>query len=160
MQHGLAAHQATGAAAFRPYFLALLAEGYGQAGQAAEGLHVLDEALAAAHQHAEHFYTAELYRLQGELLLQSGGQPRISRVSVPHAEKAEACFQQALGIARQQQARSLELRAAVSLSRLWQQQGKRAAARALLTPVYAWFAEGFDTADLHLAQTLLTALRA
>jgi predicted ATPase len=92
---------------------------------------------------------AEAYRLQGELLL---------RQDVPDATQAEACFQHALAIARRQQAKSWELRAAMSLSRLWQQQGKRSEARQLLTPIYGWFTEGFDTADLQDAQTLLAEL--
>ena len=88
--------------------------------------------------------------LRGALLLRQG--PR------PTWEEAEACFQQALAIARQQQAKSLELRAAMSLSRLWQQQGKQAEARELLAPVYGWFTEGFDTADLQDAKVLLAEL--
>jgi predicted ATPase len=90
-----------------------------------------------------------LYRLQGELLL---------RQAVPDASQAEACFQQALAIARHQQAKSLELRAAMSLSQLWQGQGKRDAARELLAPIYGWFTEGFDTADLQEAKALLDEL--
>ena len=94
-------------------------------------------------------YAAELSRLQGALLLQQ---------AVPDAAQAEVCFQQALDIARQQQAKSWELRAATSLARLWQSQGKRAEASDLLAPVYAWFTEGFDTADLQEAQVLLAEL--
>ena len=94
---------------------------------------------------------AEAYRLQGELLL---------RQAAPDAAQAEACFQQALAIARRQQAKSWELRAAMSLSRLWQQQGKRAAAHELLAPIYGWFTEGFDTADLQEAKALLDELAA
>ena len=94
------------------------------------------------------FWEAEVQRLTGELLL---------RQAVPDEEQAAACFQQALDAARRQQAKSLELRAAMSLARLWQQQGKRAAARDLLAPVYGWFAEGFDTADLQEAKALLEA---
>jgi predicted ATPase len=90
---------------------------------------------------------AELHRLHGELLL---------RQANPEAQAAEACFQQALTAARHQQARSYELRAAMSLSRLWQQQGKRNEARQLLAPIYGWFTEGFDTADLQEAKALLT----
>ena len=98
----------------------------------------------------ERCWEAELYRLQGELLL---------RQAVPDAAReAEACFQQALDVARRQQAKSLELRAAMSLSRLWQQQGKRAEAHELLAPIYGWFTEGFDTADLQEAKALLEAL--
>jgi predicted ATPase len=151
MQRGLAAQQATGAVALRSYFLALLAEGYGQEGQAEAGLHVLAEALTVVSQHAEHFYEAELHRQQGELLL---------RQAVPDASQAETCFQQALAIARQQEAKSLELRAAMSLSHLWQQQGKRVEARQLLAGVYGWFTEGFDTADLQEAGALLEMLGA
>ena len=94
-------------------------------------------------------YAAELYRLKGALLLQQ---------AVPDAAQAEACFQQALAIARQQQAKSWELRAAMSLSRLWEHQGKRAEAYELLAPIYGWFTEGFDTADLQEAQALLEEL--
>jgi predicted ATPase len=92
---------------------------------------------------------AEAYRLQGALLL---------RQTVPDANQAEACFQQALAIARRQQAKSWELRAAMSLSRLWQQQGKKAKAHELLAPIYGWFTEGFDTADLQEAKALLEEL--
>ena len=92
---------------------------------------------------------AEAYRLQGTLLVRQAGQ---------HAAQAETCFQQALAVARRQEAKSLELRAAMSLSRLWQQQGKRAEAHALLAPVYGWFTEGFDTADLQEAKALLEEL--
>ena len=92
---------------------------------------------------------AEAYRLQGELL---------QRQAVPDAAQAEACFHQALAIARRQQAKSWELRAATSLARLWQRQGKRAEARELLAPVYGWFTEGFDTADLQEARALLEEL--
>ena len=98
----------------------------------------------------ERFWEGELHRLKGTLLL--------ARSAEPQAE-AEACFQQALAIARRQQARSWELRAALSLSRLWQQQGKRDAARALLAEVYGWFTQGFDTVDLQEARALLEALR-
>ena len=95
------------------------------------------------------YYAAELSRLQGALLLQQ---------AVPDAAQAEACFQQALDVARQQQAKSLELRAATSLARLWQQQGKRAEAYDLLAPIYGWFTEGFDTADLQEAKASLEEL--
>src|SRR5207247_8273292 len=94
-------------------------------------------------------YEAEVYRIKGELLLQQ---------AIPDAPQAEACFQQALDVACRQQAKSWELRAAISLSRLWQCQGKRAAARELLAPIYGWFTEGFDTADLQEAKALLEAL--
>jgi predicted ATPase len=127
----------------------LLAEACGKAGQAGEGLTLLAEALAAVANTGERLYEAELYRLKGELLL---------RPAAADAPQAETCFQQALDVARRQQAKSLELRAALSLSRLWQQQGKRAAARQLLAAVYGWFTEGFDTADLQEARALLEEL--
>ena len=97
----------------------------------------------------ERHFEAEVYRIKGDLLL---------RQAVPDAPQAEACFQQALAVARRQQAKSWELRTALSLSRLWQQQGKRDAARQLLADVYGWFTEGFDTPDLQDAKALLDAL--
>jgi predicted ATPase len=105
--------------------------------------------LAHVEDTGERYYAAEVYRIKGELLL---------RQAIPDMPQAEACFQQALAVARHQQARSWELRAAMSLSRLWQRQGKHAAARELLTPIYGWFSEGFDAADLQEAKALLEAL--
>jgi class 3 adenylate cyclase/predicted ATPase len=149
MRKGLAAWQATGAAIGQPHWLALLAGAYQTAGRAEEGLRVVAEALQEVRHTREQWYTAELYRLRGELLLaQSWGY---------HTE-AETCFRHALAVAHRQQAKSLELRAAMSLARLWQQQGKRDEARELLAPIYGWFTEGFDTADLQEAQALLAAL--
>ena len=109
----------------------------------------LTKALALRPTQREHWWEAELHRLRGALLLQH---------SAPDAQHAEACFHQALDVARQQQAKSLELRAAMSLSRLWQQQGKHAEAHELLAPIYGWFTEGFDTADLQEAKALLEEL--
>jgi predicted ATPase len=149
MRQGIIAWQATGAEVDHPYYLALLAEGYGKAGRAEAGLHVLAEALAVTEAIEDRYYEAELYRLKGELLL--------ARSPKQHAEGA-TCFQQALDVARRQQAKSLELRAAMSLARLWQQQGKRTEACELLASVYGWFTEGFDTADLQEAKALLEAL--
>jgi predicted ATPase len=149
IRQGLAAYLATGGEMERPYYLALLAEAYGTIGQPKEGLGVLREALAVVDITGERWWEAELHRLKGELLL---------ALSTDNAAEVEACFRQALAIARRQQAKSLELRAAMSLSRLWQQQGKRDEARALLAPVYGWFTEGFDTADLHETRALLEAL--
>ena len=114
----------------------------------------------------ERVYEAELYRLKGELTLQSKIQGPKSKVTCPQpltpnpqAEaEAEACFQQAIAIARRQQAKSLELRAVMSLSRLWQQQGKKEEARQLLAEIYGWFTEGFDTTDLQEAKALLKEL--
>ena len=149
MQQGLAAWRATGSETFRPYGLALLAEAVAQVGQMEEGLTLLAEALVVANATGERRWDAELHRLQGELLLAR---------SAEHGTEAEACFRQALDIARRQEAKSWELRAATSLSRLWQQHGKRTEAHALLAPLYGWFTEGFDTADLQEARTLLAAL--
>jgi TOMM system kinase/cyclase fusion protein len=150
LRQGLTASRSTGAEVIQTFFLALLAEAYGKVGQPREGLHVLLEALEAVNKKGEHFYEAELYRLKGVLTLQS-------HVQAPQAE-AEACFQKAIEVARQQQAKSLELRAVTSLSRLWQQQGKRVEARQLLAEVYNWFTEGFDTRDLQEAKVLLEEL--
>jgi predicted ATPase len=160
IQQGLIAYRATGAALFWPFWLAMLAGAYGQVGQADEGLHTLDEALAQVDKTGERFWEAELHRLQGELLLIQGiGKGSAHTTLEPSIMAgAEASFQHALTVARRQQARSLELRAAMSLARLWQQQGKQAEARELLAPIYNWFTEGFDTADLMDAKTLLDAL--
>ena len=100
-------------------------------------------------QHEERWWEAEVHRLRGVILL---------RQTLTPQEEAEACLQQALTVARRQQAKSLELRAAMSLARLWQQQGKRAEAQELLAPIYGWFTEGFETADLQEARALLAAL--
>jgi class 3 adenylate cyclase/predicted ATPase len=148
MRQGLDAYRATGAELLRPLVLALLAEGHQVGGQAKEGLMALDEALAMVHKTGALFYEAELYRLRGELLLKQ----------TAVRSDAEACFRQALDIARRRGANALELRAAMSLSRLWQQQGKRDAARELLAPIYGWFTEGFDTVDLQEAKALLGEL--
>jgi predicted ATPase len=112
-------------------------------------LTVLADAFTLVAETEARWWEAELYRLQGELLRQL---PR------PDVGKAEACFQQALDVARRQQAKALELRAALSLSRLWQAQGKHDGARTLLAEIYCWFTEGFDTADLQEAKALLAAL--
>ncbi len=149
IQQGLLAYHATGAEALRPYYLALLAEVYGTMDQPAAGLTVLAEALTLADQTGEGVYEPEISRLKGALLLQQ---------SPDNHTEAHACFQHALDMARAQQARSLELRAATSLARLWQQQGKCTVARELLAPVYGWFTEGFDTTDLQEAKALLEAL--
>jgi predicted ATPase len=145
---GVAAWRATGAYQ-RSYHLAWLAGAYGHLGQPESGLRVLTEALAAVEASGERFAEAELFRLKGELLLAQ---------SAEHHAAAATCFQQALAVARRQQAKSWELRAAMSLSRVWQQQGKRAEARALLAPIYGWFTEGFETADLQEAKALLAEL--
>jgi predicted ATPase len=141
--------------------LALLAEAYGHAGQGDEGLRAVAEALAVVHTTGERWWEWELHRLQGELLLIQGtdrGDSPAGRTEPSLIAEAESCFQRALDVARRQQARSFELRAAMSLSRLWQRQGKRAEACELLTDIYGWFTEGFDTADLQAAKALLEEL--
>jgi predicted ATPase len=149
IRRGLAALRATGAALRLPYYLALLAEACGQTGQATEGLALLAEAVALVDTTGERWWEAELHRLRGELLL---------LLSVDNHAEAEECLHQALTVARRQQAKALELRAAMSLSRLWQQQGKRVEAQQLLAEIYGWFTEGFDTPDLQEAKLLLDAL--
>jgi class 3 adenylate cyclase/predicted ATPase len=149
IRQGLATYRATGAEQWRPCSLAVLGEAYREIGRGDEGLQALAEALALVDKNAERWWEAELNRLKGELLL---WQP------VPNQPQGEACFQKALEVARHQQAKSLELRAAMSLSRLWQQQGKRTKAYELLAPIYGWFTEGFDTANLQEAKALLDEL--
>jgi predicted ATPase len=151
IHEGLEALQGTGLKVYRPYLLALLAEASGQAGQPEAGLTVLAEALTLVAATAERWWEAELYRLQGALLLQG---------PLSDVGQAEGCLLQALDVARRQQTKALELRAALSLGRLWQGQGKRAAARQLLVEIYRWFTEGFDTVDLQEAKALLEALEA
>ena len=149
----------------RPHHLALLAEGYGGAGQVEEGLAAIAEALRLVDKNDERLYEAEVYRIQGELVLQSGVRRPSSavtnspglRVLTPESA-AEKCFLKALDIARTQRAKSLELRAVMSLSRLWQHQGKSAEARQMLAEIYGWFTEGFDTKDLQEAKALLEEL--
>jgi class 3 adenylate cyclase/predicted ATPase len=149
IQQGLRAYRATGAEVRRPYFLALLAEGHGALGEPEAGLAVLREAMMLVDTTGERWYESECYRLKGALLLQQGSD---------NQAEAENCFHHALDIARSQQAKSFELRTATSLARLWQQQGKPQEAHDLLTPVYGWFTEGFDTADLKDAKALLDEL--
>jgi adenylate cyclase len=146
-------------------------------GRASEGLALIAESLALVEQTGERWYEAELHRLDGELLLRAQTQPRSdARRAKPSRRpaaagpasdhrgpgdtrrSAEGCFRTAIDVARRQQAKALELRAATSLSRLWQQEGKRQPAREILAEVYAWFSEGFDTADLQDARRLLADL--
>ena len=149
MQQGLTALRATGAPLHQTFYLALLAETHGTLHQPEEGLRILSAAFVLVDTHDERWWEAELHRLKGELLLQQ---------SSDNQAEAETCFHKALDIARHQQAKSFELRSATSLARLWQQQGKRQEAYNLLAPVYHWFTEGFDTADLRDAQALLDEL--
>jgi predicted ATPase len=151
LQQGIAAFRATGAELLGSYFLALLAEAHGKVGQTEEGLTVLAEALTIANKTGERFYEAELYRLKGELLLAQEG-PK------GKTEEVETCFLKAIAVARHQQAKSLELRAATSLARLWQRQGKQKEAHELLSVIYGWFTDGFDTKDLQDAKVLLGEL--
>ena len=165
IRQGLAAWRATGAATSQPLFLALLAEAHGKVGQSEEGLKALAEALELVQKTGERRGEAELYRLKGTLALQSQASPRqVSGKSQASQDKsvvekeAEECFWKAIEIARRQQAKSLELRAATSLAHLWQQQGKAQEAHQMLSEIYGWFIEGFDTADLKEAKALLEEL--
>ena len=151
IRQALAVHAATGAQLPQPYMLAMLAEAYGAVGQVAEAMTTLTEALTLVDTTGEAHIAAHLYWLKGKLLLAQHGAP-------PESRAGEVCLQQALDVARGQQAKALELQAAVSLSRLWQRQGKREEARQLLAPIYGWFTEGFETADLQEAKTVLGAL--
>jgi len=146
VRYGIASWRATGTALGVPVYCILLADVHAHLGHIEDGLQALAEAHTLVEQHEERQWEAEVYRLRGVLLLRQAGTSQ---------EEAEACFQQALDVARRQQAKSLELRAAMSLARLWRHQGKRTAAYELLAPVYNWFTEGFDTADLQEAKTLL-----
>jgi predicted ATPase len=149
MQEQLAALEAMGTKSVSAYARLLLAEALRVGEQREVALAVLTEALRHMETTNEQTFQAEAYRLKGELLL---------ALAQDHREEAEICLHQALRVARRQQIKSLELRAAMSISRLWQQQGKQAEARELLAPVYGWFTEGFDTADLQEAQALLDEL--
>ncbi|WP_116323221.1 AAA family ATPase [Cupriavidus sp. P-10] len=155
MRRGLTAYQATGAQLGRSYFLALLAETYGNAGQAEAGQNTLVEAMAMLDRTGERYYEAELHRLKGELLVH---EPSARTDRSAGDDKAEVCFHKAIAVARHQRAMSLELRAVLSLARLWQRQGKTAAARQMLAEIRGSFTEGFDTADLWQAERLLERL--
>jgi predicted ATPase len=149
IRDGLAAAEATGARDAIPFHLALLAEALALAGKIEEGLAALDDALAQALAFDVRGWNAEIHRLSGELT---------SRLPYPDPAKAEDSFRTALAIAREQGTRGYELRAATSLARLWREQGRRGEARDLLAPLYGWFTEGFDTADLKDAKALLDEL--
>jgi predicted ATPase len=149
MRQGLAGWQATGAVSHRPYQLALLGEALAREGQVPDGLAAVAEALDTATATGERFLEAELHRVRGEMLL-TGAEPDPSAWG-----EAEACFHQALDVARRQQAKSLELRAVMSLSRLRRRQGRQAEARSVLAETYGWFTEGLDAPDLLDAKLLL-----
>jgi predicted ATPase len=162
---GLAQYRAMGSQLFLPFFLGFLAEAYERQGKAEEGLKVVAEALRLTETNFDRFWEAEAYRLKGQLTprkfqVQSSKfrVPPNTRPQTPNTHEAEACFLHALAVARQQGAKALELRAAMSLARLWRRQSRKTEARHLLAEIYGWFTEGFDTADLQEAQTLLAEL--
>ncbi|MGH9425174.1 MAG: hypothetical protein ACRD2L_02555, partial [Terriglobia bacterium] len=175
MRQGMDAAQATGAEIERPGMLARLAEAHGKVGRVAEGLNLLDEATAVMGKTEERQWEAELYRLKGQLTLQKSktslkpvsdkSHTSLEQVTTSQGKlpvsleaKAEEYFQKAIEIARKQQAKSLELRAAMSLARLWQQQDKQHEAHNMLSEIYHWFTEGFNTKDLQEAKVLLDEL--
>jgi len=148
MTAAIAALRATGANVWLPSNLSFLARAHADVGQRDDAWRCISEAMKAAETTGEKWFEAELHRMAGEIAL-SGG---------PDASKAETYFERAIAIARVQQAKSWELRAAMSLAQLWREQGKRREARDLLAPVYGWFTEGFDTRDLEEAKALLGTL--
>jgi predicted ATPase len=155
MEQGVAAFRAMGTEVGQPHRLGLLAEAYGRVGQIEEGLTVLAKALAMADKSGERNREAELYRLKGEMTLKQSG------VRSPESEvqkEAEAYFHKGIAIAQRQSAKAWELRAVMSLARLWKQQGKKDEARRMLAEIYGWFTEGFDTVDLKDAKALLDEL--
>jgi len=149
VRQGITAWRATGAVLYVPYYCTVLADVAAHLGHPEDSLQALAEAHTLVEQQEERWWEAEVCRLRGVILLRQTGTSQA---------EAEAWLQRALDVARRQEAKSLELRAAMSLARLWQQQGKRGDADDLLTPNYGWFTEGFDTADLQEAKTLLDAL--
>jgi predicted ATPase len=149
LQQGISTLRTSGTGSVLSNVLVLLADAYQRLERVDEGLQILDEALSQAHQTGACCYEAEIHRLKGELLLQQSPDNYI---------EAEICFQQAIDTAQHQSAKLWELRAATSLARLWQQQGKRKEAYDLLAPVYEWFTEGFDTVELQDARALLDEL--
>jgi predicted ATPase len=148
LRGSIAEFKASGARLRLPYYLSLLAQVYGKAGHAGEGLACIGEALAEARTHNERWWDAELHRLRGEFLLMQGAE----------ASDGEAALLQAIDIARSHQARSLELRATMSLARLWVAQNRSEDARRRLKDMYSWFTEGFETPDLQAAQLLLAQM--
>ena len=146
---GITALRATGATIYVPLLLSHLTLAYAEVGHFEDAWRSADEAETAVQKTGERWFEAEVHRVPGEVALKSAN---------PDAAKAEAYFQSALAVARQQQAKSWELRAAMSMARLWRDQGKRLEARDLLAPVYGWFTEGFDTRDLKEAKALLQEL--
>jgi predicted ATPase len=148
---GITTHRAKGSTSWLPFYLSFLSVAYAQLHQFTDARCCIDEAMTAVETTKERWFEAEANRIAGEIALKS---------PEPDATKAEAYFERALAVARQQQAKSWELRAAMSMARLWRDQGKRDEARELLAPVYGWFTEGFDTLDLKEAKALLDELHA
>jgi predicted ATPase len=146
---GITARRSTGATVYIPLYLSYLARTYAELGQLDDAWYSIGDALTAVETNKECLWEAELHRMAGEVAL---------KLPVPDAAKAEAYFARALAVARRQQAKSWELRASMSMARLWRDQGKRDEARDLLAPVYGWFTEGFDTLDLKDARALLDDL--
>jgi predicted ATPase len=181
MLQGIAAFEATGTGVGEPWHLSLLAQAYARTGRAQEGLKELAKALDVSDQRQQRFYDAELHRLTGELLLQSGRETQTSAKSrtgkaavrsrkakgnesadsgaVALEAEAESHFLKAIEVAREQQAKALELRAVMSLHRLFQKRGEPDKVRQMLEETCGWFTEGFDTADLQEAQALLRSNR-
>lgn len=157
LRHGLEALQMTGTVVETRYGTTLLVDVYLMEGQITEGLATVKEVLPTVDPRGERLWDAELYRLQGELVLKHRAHQRKARLR--QEAEAEGCFSRAIDIARGQQAKSWELRAVMSLARLWQQRGKKEEARRMLVEVYGWFTEGFDTADLRAAKELLDELK-
>jgi tetratricopeptide (TPR) repeat protein len=152
IRQGIDIWRATGSTLFfQPFLLGILAEAHGKVGSPEDGLIILAEALTITDRTGESFWEAELYRLKGELTLQS----RFQNSGSTLRDDAEAYFRQSIEIAKRQNAKSLELRAAMSLSKLWWTRGRKTEARQMLSEIYEWFSEGFDTADLKAARTLL-----
>jgi predicted ATPase len=145
---GLAKHKEMNARSFLPHYQALLARSYNLAGNVDEGLDVIKTALALVEETGERYYEAELQRYKGELLIAQGNE-----------SQAEACFIEAISVARRQNAKSWELRSTTSLARLWQMRGKGRDALPMISEIYGWFTEGFDTYDLKDARSLLVELQ-
>jgi len=167
MRSGLAALHATSTELIRPHFLALLVEALDKAQQVEEALQVVEEAITVAQRTGECSYQAELYRLKGEILLKQSTGRRITQATIsgriliaeaPAMSYAERCFREAIKIAQRQKAKSLELRAAMSVARYYQHHGRDKEAYELVAPIYESFTEGFDTPDLRDAKTLLDEL--
>ena len=158
MRKGLEAERPSVSVPLVSYIYAALADAYKKVGQVEDGLKILAMELDAAKSSGGHLWEAELYRGKGELLLAQEGKDKKAKDEKENVSEAEACFHKGLEVSRSQNAKSLELRAAMSLGRLWQKQGKKGEAHKLLAEIYGWFTEGSDTADLKEAKELLDEL--